>query len=414
MRPSLHFTPASGWMNDPHGITVRNGAYDVFFQHVPDRTSWAPHCHWGHATGRDLLSLREGPIAIAPGGGDDGIWTGCIVEDGSTGHAFYTAVSTPDFGIGRIRIARSEDDSWSSWSKGDVVVEAPRDLDLVAFRDPFIRRDGELWRMFVGTSDREGTAMALTYTSTDLASWSYDGVALARNTSEREPVWMGALWECPQIFDMDGCAVMLSSIWDADVLHYAAYAIGSFADGRFSADQWGRLTWGSSYYAPSLFTDAEGRTSVVFWLRGIEGEDDGDGQGWAGALSVPYLLSVADGRLVARPHPDVAAHRTRVYPDGVLPGLTADIEWTARSGDLSVTSGEAAVVSASRQGDEIVVTTPSSSDTFPASEQVRIVIDGPVLEVSSDAALFATAIHPEGADIHVSATDGELSVAGLA
>ena len=64
MRPTLHFTARSGWINDPHGITYRDGRYHVFFQYVPDRTSWAPNCHWGHATGPDLLSLTEHSVAM--------------------------------------------------------------------------------------------------------------------------------------------------------------------------------------------------------------------------------------------------------------------------------------------------------------------------------------------------------------
>ena len=79
MRPVLHFTANSGWINDPHGITFRNGQYDVFFQYVPGQTVWAPNCHWGHAVGPDLMSLQERGVAIAPGEGDGGIWTGSLV-----------------------------------------------------------------------------------------------------------------------------------------------------------------------------------------------------------------------------------------------------------------------------------------------------------------------------------------------
>lgn len=394
-------------MNDPHGITVRNHGYEVFFQHVPERTSWAPNCHWGHATGRDLLSLREQPIAITPGQGDDGIWTGCIVEDGGTAHAFYTAVSTPDFGIGRVRVAQPNDAAWSSWSKGEVVVEAPPELNLVAFRDPFVRRIGDYWRMFVGAADTHGTAMALTYTSNDLVSWQYDGIALSRNTEKHEPVWMGALWECPQIFDLDDHSIMLSSIWDADVLHYAAYALGSCEKGRFSANNWGRLTWGSSFYAPSLFTDSDGRESVMFWLRGVAGD------GWAGALSIPYLLTVNNGRLVASPHPDLDARRTKELADGTVPHLAADIEWAADAGSLDISSGSLTLASFTRNGDQMVFTTPSSEDTFPAAENVRIVVDGPILEVSSSAGLFATVVAPQGSSLKVTATEGILKVFSL-
>ena len=81
MRPTVHFTAASGWINDPHGISATGDGYQVFFQHVPGRMQWEPDCHWGHATGRDLLSLRENKIAIAPGDGDENDLLGCGCPD---------------------------------------------------------------------------------------------------------------------------------------------------------------------------------------------------------------------------------------------------------------------------------------------------------------------------------------------
>lgn len=408
VRPSLHFTPASGWINDPHGITARQNGYDVFFQHVPGQTTWGPNCHWGHATGPDLLTLTEGPIAIAPGDGEDGVWTGSIVGTGSDVRAFYTATSAPDFGIGRVRVATPSDATWRVWRKGDVVVEAPADLDLVAYRDPFIRRDGDTWRMFVGAAGRDGAAMALSYTSDDLDTWTYDGVALQRPSTERHPVWMGALWECPQVFDLDEQAVMLSSVWDADVLHYAGYALGSFTSGRFDAREWGRLTWGDSLYAPSLFTDAQGRQAVTFWLRGVEGD------GWAGAHSVPYRVGIRRGRLVAYPHPDVAQHRTELRADGAVAGLAADIEWDGGEGFLTISSGATVLISFARADDNIVATTESSRTTFPVDGSLRIIVDGPIVEASSDAGVYAAAVRPGGADLQVRATTGGLRVHGLA
>lgn len=57
------------------------------------------------------------------------------------------------------------------------MVEAPDDLDLIAYRDPFVRREGDGWRMFVGAALRDGTAAALSYTSDDLRQWAYSGIA---------------------------------------------------------------------------------------------------------------------------------------------------------------------------------------------------------------------------------------------
>ena len=135
---------------------------------------------------------------------------------------------------------------------------------------------------------------------------------------------MGALWECPQIIEVDGRHVMVSSVWDDDVLHYAGYAVGRYADGAFTAESWGRLTYGPSYYAPSFFRDADGRPCLTFWMRGIADVE----AGWASAHSVPHVLTLDGDRLVATPHPDVDAVRGRVADDGRLAGLAGDLVWS--------------------------------------------------------------------------------------
>lgn len=406
MRPAFHFTTRKGWINDPHGITVRDGVYHAFYQWVPDRTTWAPNCHWGHAAGPDLLSLTELPVALAPGGGDDGIWTGSLVQDGDDTRIFYTSVVQPDIGIGRVRVARPRDADWISWAKGDVVVTAPDDLEIVAYRDPFIRREDDGWRMFVGAGLADGTAMALTYRSDDLDAWAYDGVALQRSTAVTEPVWMGALWECPQIFTVGDRAVMVSSVWEGDVLHYAGYAVGTYTDGRFEATAWGRLTWGESYYAPSFFLDADGAPCLTFWMRGIADVD----AGWASAHSVPYRLRLDGDALVAEPHPDVARHRGAHAVDGHLDGLAADAVWSPRDGgELRITSGGADVARIRRADGVLELAIGDAVQTVPVDGDVRVILDGPVLEISSGGGLLGAAVSPPGDDLRFAATGGTVA-----
>lgn len=392
LRPDFHFTPGSGWINDPHGITYRDGGYDVFYQYVPGATAWQPNCHWAHARGEDLLSLHELPVALAPGGGDDGIWTGSlVVDDNHDARVFYTSTSVPDFGIGRIRTATPTDADWIHWDKGPVVADAPEGLDLVAFRDPFLRREGELWRMFVGAAGRDGTAMALTYVSHDeLETWRYDGVALARSTQETDPVWTGSLWECPQIFPIEDRYAMVSSVWDSDNLHYAAYALGSYADGRFRADAWGRLTYGPSYYAPSLFLDSEQRPCLSFWMRGITDPD----AGWAGAHSVPHLLGLQGDRLVATPHPDIERYHQRPDHEALpVAAQAVDIAWSPGADDsLEISRGSQPVASVRCTPADISVHVGESVWTMPRGVAVRIIVDGPVFEFATAGANFGTPI----------------------
>src|SRR3712207_8672243 len=61
-----------------------------------------------------------------------------------------------------------------------------------------------------------------------------------------------------------GRHVLITSVWEDDVLHHAGYAVGRYDQGRFTAESWGRLTYGASYYAPSFFRDrSEEHTSEL-------------------------------------------------------------------------------------------------------------------------------------------------------
>lgn len=401
MRPQFHFTASTGWINDPHGITARDGGYDVFYQYVPGQTVWSPDCVWGHARGTDLLSLVERAPAIVPGDGDGGIWTGSLVNSDAGARIFYTSVERDDFAIGRVRVATPTDAGWDTWMKGAFVAEAPPSFELVGFRDPFIRRDPDAWRMFVGAGTTEGDALALSYTSQDLDHWEYEGVALRRPTADRDPVWAGAMWECPQIFELDGRFVMLSSAWDRDVLNYAAYAVGSYDRGVFTPENWGRLTYGPSYYAPSFFRDAEGRAAITLWMRGIEDL----AAGWAGAHSVPHLLSLDGDVLVATPHPDLER-----YWSGGAPETAADIELD--EGPVVVRSGAVELFRVDTAGGLVGVTVGDQTWELPRrSPSVRLIVDAGVLEVSSDGGLLGLPLPPAIGGLQV---DGDAVVRVLA
>jgi beta-fructofuranosidase len=414
MRPILHFTVETGWINDPHAITYRDGKYHLFYQYVPDSMVWAPNCHWGHAVGSDLFELTHLPVALAPGNGDDGIWTGSLVTD-ATGDSriFYTSVVQPDIGVGRIRVATPEDDAWISWKKGPVLVYAPADLDIVAYRDPFVFRDGDIWRMFVGAGLGDGTASALSYASKDLQSWTYEGIVAQRSTNEKDPVWMGALWECPQLFELDGRHVLVSSVWDNDVLYYAGYGIGTWADSHFTAETWGQLTFGSSYYAPSFFRDAHGRPCLILWMRGIQDAE----AGWSGAHSVPYVLSLQGDRLVATPHLDLSRYQGQAVNNGQAEiGLALDATWTPRgeASSIKVLSGSDYVLQVRTTADKLTARVKGETWAMPYSGgDVRMILDGPVAELSTVDGILGFAIAPGGERLTINAGSAPITIRPL-
>jgi beta-fructofuranosidase len=414
VRPILHFTAETGWINDPHAITYRNGTYHLFYQYVPGSRVWAPNCHWGHAVGWSLFELEQLPVALAPGDDDDGIWSGSLITD-ATGqsHIFYTSVKQHDFGVGRIRVATPEDDAWISWKKGPVVAFAPTDLDIVAFRDPFVFRDGDTWRMVVGAGRSNGTACVLSYVSKDLDSWRYEGIAAQRSTNETEPVWMGTLWEYPQIFKLDGRHVIVFSVWDDDVLYYAGYGIGTWADGHFTVETWGQLTFGSSYYAPSFFRDADGRPCLILWMRGVQDAE----AGWSSVHSIPYVLSLQGDYLVATPHPDLNRYQGHEVDTGqTVSGLALDATWTPKgeASLLKVLSGSDCVFQATITADTLTASVNGETWTMPYSGgDVRMILDGPVAELSTVEGILGFAITPTGEQLTVDAGSSPITIQSL-
>jgi len=362
-------------------------------------------------------------VALTPGEGDDGVWSGClVVPDDGPAALFYTTVERATAQIGRARLARPVDETWSAWTKHDVVAEPPADVDAVEFRDPCVVHDGTCWRMIIGAGLADGTAAALSYVSDDLESWTYDGILAGRHGSALDPVRTGVMWECPQLFRLADRWVLAVSVWEPGAERYEAYAVGDLVAGQFVAQAWGRLSYGPSYYAASAFTDG-GAPGLIYWLVGVA---DPAGQ-WTGAHSIPHLLTLEDGRVVARPHPAVAAARqgepVALRDASARLPWVCDLEWTL---DAPTATGTLAI-GGDRDGDadaqallevsegSLLVRVGERSWTMPMDGvNLRVLLDGPVLEVFGARSTLAAPLASTGETRTVSVSgDGTIRAHAL-
>lgn len=365
-RPNIHFTATDGWVNDPYSVTWDQSQYHLFYQTLPGRVTWAPDCHWGHCVSPDLVHWREKPLALSPAPYETGCWSGSYLAAGETGAPtiLYTRVAGDNWNIGQVAIAHGSIDS-SAWttSVSDVVIPAPPDqLDVHAFRDPYVWNDGDSWKMIIGAALSAGIAAALQYSSADLRHWNYEGVLCSRPGIETEGTWTGTLWECPQFFAVGNDWALLVSVWDDDNLHYVAAAVGDYDGAVFHPRGWEQLTYGLSAYAMSTFVDAGGRRCAMSWLR-EEPQNNPELVGFAGAHSVAATLTVIEGRLVLRPHPSVSAALASI---SAKPGQQTLLD-----------SSEAQIISVSRDIQHVVI-------TDDAGERCRVTLNPESITVHRD------------------------------
>lgn len=421
LRPTVHFTPAEGWINDPYGITWDGEQYHLFYQAIPGRVTWAPNCHWGHAVSPDLVHWTERPLALTPAASEVGCWSGSAVLDATPPALLYTRIAGHDWGQGQVALAKPTPDgqSWDTTAAQVLIDGPPEGVEVYAFRDPYLWRTEDGWRLLMAAGLADGSGAALQYRSPDLRTWHYDGVLAQRHVSEESGAWTGALWECPQLFPLGDTWVLLVSVWNDDILHYVAGAIGDYDGTQFTARSWQRLTYGSSAYAMTAFTDRHGRRCVLSWLR-EEPQNDPTLVGFAGAHSLAATISIIDDQLALTPHPDVEDLQAPLddcdaIPTNVALSVTVDTgSWTELR--LSVGNDDRLVV---RQlADAVLVERPGlSTELLPfhtAAGRLRLVLDADLLEVFAPRSYGAYRIAPAADPQHRLHLVGRAQVTTLA
>ena len=224
-RPVFHFSPRTGWLNDPNGFSFYGGKYHLFYQYHPYDSQWGP-MHWGHAASPDLIHWEYLPAALAPDTEYDksGCFSGSAItmDDGSQMIMYTSCGDSCDDPTGKgrwlqsqsIALKRPGSEEYIKYEGNPVIRESelPEGGDAYEFRDPYLWRapDGT-YRVLVanGRQDPENDGTQLTvYRSADGFHWG-EGKVLFED--ERR---IGVMWECPNFFPLGDKHILIASPMD--------------------------------------------------------------------------------------------------------------------------------------------------------------------------------------------------------
>lgn len=271
-RPSYHFTPLYGWMNDPNGMVYKDGEYHLYFQYNPYGSKWG-NMHWGHAVSKDLVHWEHLDPAIArdPVGH---IFSGSSVVDKKNTAGFgkdaiiaiYTNNSVNHDEIQCIAYSNDNGRTFTKYEGNPVLT--PFD-GLKDFRDPkvFWYEKGKCWYMIV-SADKETRF----YKSKNLKKWTY--VSAFGKGMGQQP----CQYECPDFFQLpvNGDKKKMKWVMTMNINpgcwfggSATEYFVGDFDGKKFTcpdANEVKWLDWGKDHYATVTFSNTGDRVLGITWM----------------------------------------------------------------------------------------------------------------------------------------------------
>ena len=333
-------------MNDPNGFSRYDGKYHLFYQAYPDGLNWGP-IRWGHAVSEDLIRWERLPYALMPdrdydsGGCFSG--TALTLEDGRHMLMYTGCRPDPEDTLGRglqVQCVAFGDGTTYEKYDGNPVITGdmlPEGGDPYEFRDPKMWRDDDgTFRAVIASYNRTHGAQILLYKSNDGLNWEFVNVLA---DGEGKPGWM---WECPDIFPLDGRHVLLAgTMGEVDSI----CRIGEFDDeqGLFRESSWQSTEQGFDFYAGQTVLTPDGRRILIGWMQNPRTAEYREiDLPINGQMSIPRELQIRDGKLLQKPVKELNGYRTdevvyrNVKLDGVeqkldgICGRTVDMELQIR------------------------------------------------------------------------------------
>ena len=146
-----YWKPAKGWVGDPMPY-CENGEFHLMY--LFDARDGAATFHpWAMASTTDLVTYSDQGEIIScgeVGSQENALGTGSIIKVADTYYAYYTAHNGDMEPKEKIYLATSKD--LLNWEKQPAFsLQAPEGYDENEFRDPFLFKDGNEYKMLVTT-----------------------------------------------------------------------------------------------------------------------------------------------------------------------------------------------------------------------------------------------------------------------
>ena len=363
-RPSYHFAPIYGWMNDPNGMVYKDGEYHLYFQYNPYGSMWG-NMHWGHAVSRDLIHWEQLDPAI-PRDTLGHIFSGSSVVDtrNTAGYgkdaivALYTSASDKN---GQIQCMAYSNDNGRTFNKyeGNPVL-TPFD-GLRDFRDPkvFWYAKGKCWYMIV-SADKETRF----YKSKNLKQWDY--VSSFGKGMGQQP----CQYECPDFFQLPVNGdpknmkwVMIMNINPGCLFGGSAteYFVGDFDGKNFvcpDAQDAKWLDYGKDHYATVTFSNTGERVLAITWMSNWQYANQVPTQQYRSGNSIPRDLGLFEYKgetyCSVVPSPEMTAARSKKTSKK----LSESCEMVVNL------KGNATITLSNDKGEKVVMNYDAKAETF--------------------------------------------------
>ena len=257
----------------------------------------------------DFIRWEELPTALAPDSDYDafGCFSGTAIENDGKHVLFYTGVVEEKLADGTKNVIQNQcmavgdGISYEKISSNPVVDGKimPEDCSRADFRDPKVWKDADgRYYMLAGNRTYDGIPQVVLFSSDDMYNWKFESV-FAKDETGR----FGAVWECPDYFEMNGHKVLIVSPQDMS-------ADGEFHNGNnvvfftgdvdeekhiFKYEKAVSVDSGFDFYAPQTIRTPDGRRVMIGWMQSWDSVNTlPRGQKWACMMSVPRELMISD------------------------------------------------------------------------------------------------------------------------